>query len=174
MEEQAAATREIVRNVVETTAAAREVSDRIAIVSRDAASAGDQSAQVRTAIAGVTTKVESLRTILVRVVRTSTAEADRRTQRRYRVDLGARVVGGPAVRVADISEGGVWLTGKAGLKTGDRGRVEIDGFPGAVEFEVRNISPGNDHLQLTPGAEQIEPWRAFVARHAVGATRGVA
>ncbi|MFM8801462.1 MAG: methyl-accepting chemotaxis protein [Tagaea sp.] len=174
MEEQAAATQEIVRNVVETTAAAREVSDRIAIVSRDAASAGDQSAQVRTAIAGVTTKVESLRTIFVRVVRTSTAEADRRTQRRYRVDLGARVVGGPAVRVADISEGGVWLTGKAGLQTGDRGRVEIDGFPGAVEFEVRNISPGNDHLQLTPGAEQIEPWRAFVARHAVGATRGVA
>ncbi|MFM7344927.1 MAG: methyl-accepting chemotaxis protein [Tagaea sp.] len=166
MEEQSAATQEIARNVQETTSAAREVSNRIALVSRDASVVGEQSAEVRTAIASVTANVEALRNVLVRVVRTSSAEADRRKHRRHAVDLGARLAGGMAVRVADVSEGGLWLKGQAGLKMGDRGRIEIDGFAGALDFTVRATSPGNDHLELSVAGAQAEAWARFVAARA--------
>ena len=167
MEEQSAATQEIARNVQETTSAAREVSNRIALVSRDATTVGEQSGEVRAAIATVTANVEALRSVLVRVVRTSTTEADRRKHPRRAVDLGARIAGGAAVRVADISEGGMWIKGRAGLKTGDRGRIEIDGFGAALDFQVRGTSPGNAHLELAIDGVQADAWARFVAARAV-------
>jgi methyl-accepting chemotaxis protein len=166
MEEQSAATQEIARNVQETTSAAREVANRIVLVSRDAATVGEQSAGVREAIATVTTNVEALRSVLVRVVRTSTVEADRRKHPRHAVDLGARIVGGGGARVADISEGGLWLKGQAGLKNGDRGRIEIDGFAGALAFTVRAASPGNDHIELSLDGPQADAWARFVSARA--------
>jgi aerotaxis receptor len=76
--QQAAATQEITRNVSETAASAREVSSRIQHVSEGAAKVGSQSEQVRHAIGGITEKISGLQAVLVRVVRTSTEEADRR------------------------------------------------------------------------------------------------
>jgi methyl-accepting chemotaxis protein len=166
MEEQSAATQEIARNVQETTSAAREVANRIVLVSRDAATVGEQSAEVRAAIGSVTTNVEALRSVLVRVVRTSTAEANRRKHTRVAVDLGGRIVGGAAVRVADMSTGGLWLKGRTGLKSGDRGRIEIDGFSGTLDFVVRATSPGNDHVELALAAGSQPGWAAFVAARA--------
>jgi aerotaxis receptor len=107
-----------------------------------------------------------LRNVLVRVVRTSSAEADRRKHRRHPVDLGARLAGGLGVRVADVSEGGLWIKGRTGLKTGDRGRIEIDGFAGALDFTVRATAPGDDHLELSVAGAQAEAWARFVATRA--------
>ncbi|KRQ09873.1 methyl-accepting chemotaxis protein [Bradyrhizobium manausense] len=75
MEEQDAATREIARSISESASAAKEVSAKIANVSRDAASVNDRAAEVRQAIAGMAANLESLRSVVVRTVRESTAAA---------------------------------------------------------------------------------------------------
>lgn len=75
MEEQDAATREIARSISESASAAKEVSAKIANVSRDAASVNERAADVRQAIAGMAANLESLRSVVVRTVRDSTAAA---------------------------------------------------------------------------------------------------
>ncbi|MBR0822016.1 methyl-accepting chemotaxis protein [Bradyrhizobium liaoningense] len=75
MEEQDTATREIARSISESASAAKEVSAKIANVSRDAASVDERAAEVRQAIAGMAANLESLRSVVVRTVRDSTAAA---------------------------------------------------------------------------------------------------
>ncbi|WP_369720409.1 methyl-accepting chemotaxis protein [Bradyrhizobium sp. LLZ17] len=75
MEEQDAATREIARSISESASAAEEVSAKIANVSRDAAAVNERAAEVRQAIAGMAANLESLRSVVVRTVRDSTAAA---------------------------------------------------------------------------------------------------
>ncbi|KJC42629.1 methyl-accepting chemotaxis protein [Bradyrhizobium sp. LTSP857] len=75
MEEQDAATREIARSVSESASAAKDVSTKIGNVSRDAASVNERATEVRQAIAGMAANLESLRTVVVRTVRDSTAAA---------------------------------------------------------------------------------------------------
>lgn len=75
MEEQDAATREIARSISESASAAKEVSAKIANISRDAASVNERAADVRQAIAGMAANLESLRSVVVRTVRDSTAAA---------------------------------------------------------------------------------------------------
>ena len=75
MEEQDAATREIARSISESASAAKEVSAKIANVSRDAASVNERAAEVRQAIAGMAGNLKSLRSVVVRTVRDSTAAA---------------------------------------------------------------------------------------------------
>ena len=75
MEEQDAATREIARSISESASAAKEVSAKIANVSRDAASVNERAVEVRQAIAGMAANLESLRSVVVRTVRESTAAA---------------------------------------------------------------------------------------------------
>src|SRR6266702_711835 len=75
MEEQDAATREIARSISESASAAKEVSAKIANVSRDASSVNERAAEVRQAITGMAANLESLRAVVVRTVRDSTAAA---------------------------------------------------------------------------------------------------
>ena len=75
MEQQDAATREIARSISESASAAKEVSAKIANVSRDAASVDERATEVRQAIAGMAANLESLRSVVVRTVRDSTAAA---------------------------------------------------------------------------------------------------
>ena len=75
MEQQDAATREIARSISESASAAKDVSTKIANVSRDAASVNERATEVRQAIAGMAANLESLRTVVVRTVRDSTAAA---------------------------------------------------------------------------------------------------
>jgi methyl-accepting chemotaxis protein len=75
MEEQDAATREIARSISESASAAKNVSVKIGNVSRDANSVNERAAEVRQAIAGMAANLESLRSVVVRTVRESTAAA---------------------------------------------------------------------------------------------------
>lgn len=78
VEEQSAATAEISRNVNETAKASREVSERISEVSGEASVTGQLAADVGTLSDRVAAAVRDLRTVLVDVVRASTADDDRR------------------------------------------------------------------------------------------------
>lgn len=74
MEQQDGATREIARSISEAAAAAKEVSSKIALVSRDADSVSGRAAEVRQAISSVSSNLTSLRSVLIRTVRESTAD----------------------------------------------------------------------------------------------------
>ena len=158
MEEQSAATQEISRNVVETSSAAREVADLIARVSQDARETGEQAGSVRTNSDEVSHSIQSLRQVLVRVVRTSTKEADRRKLPRYTVDLACtvRTPSGETMdtRISELSEGGATIAKALPLPVGGRGSVSIRDLGAELPFEVRAALDGRLHVRFidTPAA----------------------
>ncbi len=155
MEEQSATTAEISRNVVETSSAAKEVSSLIASVSADAAETGDQAGGVRHASNDVSHSIHDLRQVLVRVVRTSTKEADRRICPRVEVNVPCSVtLGGETFegKLEDISAGGAAVLGIDECQAGLQGRLSVAGQTIAVE--VRTWEDGTLHLVFTEGPER--------------------
>jgi methyl-accepting chemotaxis protein len=112
IEEQNAVTVEISRTVEETSLAAREVASQIVCVSNEAVETGRRASEIRDGSAEIANKVDALRATLVRVIRTSTTDVDRRNS--LRVDIR-----GPAVLklqgrsdrviVRDLSLGGAMI-----------------------------------------------------------------
>jgi methyl-accepting chemotaxis protein len=78
VEQQGAATAEIARAVTETATAANEMTARTADVSAEAGETGSHATEVRENAAGLDSAMEDLRNSVIRVVRTSTTEVDRR------------------------------------------------------------------------------------------------
>ncbi|AWK85976.1 methyl-accepting chemotaxis protein [Azospirillum thermophilum] len=173
MEEQAAATREIARNIAETAHAAQEVSTRIAAVSREAASAEERASTVHAVTTQVASGIDELRRVLVRVVRTATADVDRRREPRYAVDRRCRVeTGGHAeeVLVENVSKGGATVVGARLLATQRSGRLHLcDGVP-AIAFEVVATNGERQHLRFL----EDQRTRADVERCIAGLVRGLA
>lgn len=130
--------------------AAREVSSLIAQVSQDARQTGGQALGIRKTSGEVADSVGGLRATLVRVVRTSTKEADRRKTPRVDVDLPGRVRLGSTehhVRVLDLSLGGAKLSGVAAHE-GDRATLSIGGCSQALKFVVRGAGGETLHVKF--------------------------
>lgn len=146
VEEQGAATAEIARNVTQTAQAANEITGRIAEVSAEAQETGQHAADVQIDSAGLAELVSDLRRTVVRVIRTSTSEVDRRTSRRHIVDLPCRltVIGHGVLngRTVDLSEGGARIQSAATVPGGTRGTLGIDGVGAALPFTVRHAEVG--------------------------------
>ena len=142
VEEQGAATAEIARNVTETAAAANEMTRRISEVSSEAERTGQRSAQVRDDAAGLNTLVGELKHSLIKVVRTSTAEVDRRGHARHTVSLACRVTapgsGTQNGQVVDLSEGGAAISDAPLLPIGARASLEVDRIGMKLPFIVRS------------------------------------
>jgi methyl-accepting chemotaxis protein len=141
MEEQHAATSEISRSVTESALAAKEVSSKIVLVSRDADSVDARSTDVRSAIAGVSTNLSSLKSVLIKVIRTTTEDADRRQWPRHKADLPIRVTGRDGREVqanlVNISVGGAWIRCNPDMTTGEAASMTIQGYDQALPFTVR-------------------------------------
>jgi len=150
VEQQAAATAEIARNVGETAGAVDEVTRRIGDVSAESARTGERSAQVRDGTAGLNTLMAELKRTVIRAVRTSTAEVNRRRAPRYQVSLPCRVMvegcGPRPATVADLSEGGAFITGGPTLSAGSRGMLDVDRVGVKLPFIVRVADGGALHL----------------------------
>jgi methyl-accepting chemotaxis protein len=112
IEEQSAVTREIARTVDETSQAAREVATQITGVSNEAIETGRRASDMRDSSAEIADKVASLREILIRVIRTSTADVDRRMFTRLEIGRQGTIEfqgKSRSVAVRDISEGGAMI-----------------------------------------------------------------
>ncbi|MGA7803587.1 methyl-accepting chemotaxis protein [Bradyrhizobium sp.] len=144
------ATNQIARNVTSSATAVQQVSSKIAHVSRDADAVSDRAAGVREAISAVASNVSDLKELLVRVVRTSADEADRRDERRHRADLPAQIVGRgqSSARIIDISEGGAFVAGKLDLVVGETGLIAIQGLAEPVPFEVCGRKDNGLHVKF--------------------------
>jgi methyl-accepting chemotaxis protein len=114
IDHQSTVTMEISRTVEETALAAREVATQIVSVSNEAAQTGRRAAEIRDGSEDIARKVGNLRATLVRVIRTSTADVDRREGPRVQLDRRAviRWHGRSAkVTVCDISSGAAMIEG---------------------------------------------------------------
>jgi methyl-accepting chemotaxis protein len=112
IEEQSSVTVEISRSVEQTSHAAREVAAQIVSVSNEAIETGRRASEISDGSAEIANKVADLRATLVRVIRTSTTDVDRRTS--SRVDIrcpGLLTIQGRSVSVVvrDLSLGGAMI-----------------------------------------------------------------
>jgi methyl-accepting chemotaxis protein len=152
VEEQGAAPAEIARNVTRTAIAANEMASRIAEVSAEAAGTDQRAADVRNNTSVLTGAVGDLRRAVVRAVRTSTSEVDRRETPRMGVDLACRVRDGggveQAARVVDLSEGGARIAGAPALTPGASGSLTLDGSGLPLPFVVRHAGDGLLHVSF--------------------------
>jgi methyl-accepting chemotaxis protein len=168
VEEQGAATAEIARSVAETASAANVMTSRIAEVSSEADQTGHRAADVHQDVAALATAVDDLRHSVIRVVRTSTLEVDRRQNRRYQVDLPCRLelAGGAshAARVRDLSEGGAMIEDAPAMRVGDRGALRPEGFDAILAFTVCEVHDGMARVTFILDAASAESSRAMLAR----------
>ncbi len=152
VEQQDAATREIARNVGETAESAAEVTRRIAEVSADATKSGEQAMQVQTTASEVADSVDLLREVLVRAVRLSTPDVNRREKPRFLINRpGVVLVGGEraSTLVVNLSESGAVIADSPALGVGTEGSLRIDGTGQAVPFQVVACQGSRLHLKFT-------------------------
>jgi methyl-accepting chemotaxis protein len=157
MQQQNLATREIAASVAAAAGAVRDVATRIAAVAGETRRGGESAARVRVAAEEAEAAVASLRGTLIRVVRSSTSEVDRRLHERSELAMAARLrLSGGAehpVEVVDLSLGGAALSGappeaRQGmavalvLRGATLGAAVVGTEPGGrVRLAFREISP---------------------------------
>ncbi len=149
VEEQGAATAEIARNVAETASAANEMTSRVGEVSTEAERTDRYAGEVRDNASGLNSSVTELKHSLIRMVRTSTADVDRRTMARHNVDLPCRltVAGQTHVgRVTNLSEGGARLDGAPAIRAGVRGTLSLDNVSAPLPCIVQDDEGGSLRL----------------------------
>lgn len=158
MEEQEAVTQEIARNVSQTAEASREVSAKIQHVSEGARQVGDRASEVRVAVDGITDSIGELRTVLVRVVRTSTEDANRRMVARFaiHVDCEARTSYGTVrAQTRDMSENGANLHCARPLSVDSTGTLALPGLAAPIAFVVRSVNGERANTEFKfSGAEE--------------------
>jgi methyl-accepting chemotaxis protein len=157
VEEQGAATAEIARSAVQTADSARAVVTQVARVTDEAVHSGTEIAEVHQHLDRLGEGVVQLRQAVVRIVRTSTEEVDRRTEARRSVDVPASVnIAGSsaahAVRVIDLSEHGAQLQDGPALSEGAIGTIRIGSERGARPFVVRKTADHTLHVAFTAAA----------------------
>ena len=152
IEEQGAATAEIARSVTRTSGAVAEVSSGIGRVSEEAASVTGSAGDVSQAAQAVAASIDTLRTTLVRLVRTTTTEVDRRGKPRFRLDRPAVVeadAGRFEARVGNCSGGGAMLEGTFGpLAAGSRLRLTVDGLGERIPATVLRATATACHVKF--------------------------
>ncbi|MGD0433772.1 MAG: methyl-accepting chemotaxis protein [Acetobacteraceae bacterium] len=150
VDHQGSATAEIARSVTETAAAANEMTSRIAEVSAEAEQTGTQAAMVHESTSVLANTMIELKNAVIRAVRTSSQEVNRRASERIAVDLACRItLAGGATRagqVTDISDGGASVTAAVPMRGGDRGTLEIPGINVPLSFAVRSTDSRASHL----------------------------
>jgi methyl-accepting chemotaxis protein len=167
VEQQGAATAEIARNVTETAAAAQEMTGRTDEVSAEAKETRQRATEVLANADALGEAMNGLKQSVIRVVRTSTAEVDRRDSVRHDVDLPCRlVVNGQThtARVNDLSDCGAHVTGGPALPVGARGTLSLDdvGFP--LPFSVRVSAGGTLRLAFALDATAAAAFRGVAQR----------
>jgi hypothetical protein len=134
-------------------------------VRRDAENVSARSAEVRTSIAGVNQHLSGLKSILVKVVRTSTDETDRRASPRQpssvRISVSnARGQNIPA-QLIDLSKGGAAFSCQNGMSVGETGLARFEGF-GEMPFVVIWTSDDRVSVELKGSPERLQDYETWL------------
>ncbi|WP_170245160.1 methyl-accepting chemotaxis protein, partial [Pararhodospirillum oryzae] len=125
---QEGATAEIARNVRESSEATADVSQRIVAVAEEARANDTKTEGLREDALALLDSVRDLGRGITKVVRTSTAEADRRRYQRFDCSIRVRLGHGGAwrgARLHDISRQGAQVAGLPDVRPGTRLELEI-------------------------------------------------
>ncbi len=164
VEKQAAATIGIAFNVAETASAASDMSNRVTEVSAEAEQTEEYARSVRENASALEIAVAELRHAVIKVVRTSADEVNRRDSPRYPVDLPCRLSAAGAVQAArliDLSETGAQICDAPSLTLESRGTVLLDGVAVPLPFVVRHT---DNQGRLNVEFEATEPARLAVGQ----------
>ena len=154
MEEQNASTQEISRSVAETSLAAQDMFARIDEVSCDANDVGAQAERVNAGAEDVARSIERLQHVLVKAVRTSTEDANRRRKPRYAVNETCTITSNAkqySGLVANLSLGGAMLEGFGAALAGESGLLHLDRIGLSLPFVVLAEDEGQIHVKFVDG-----------------------
>jgi hypothetical protein len=167
VEQQGAATAEIARNVALTAAATHDMAARIAEVSVEAEGTDRQAAAVESHTTMLAGAVGDLRRAVVRAVRTSTTEADRRGSARHAVEMTCRISGDgrpeQTARVVDLSEGGASIADGPAMTAGASGGLVLAGTGSPLPFTVRQAENGILHVAFRLDEAATQRLRSVLA-----------
>ena len=145
VEQQGAATEEIARSVTEAAAVTGEATARISDVSAEVETLHSHASRVHENAVALAVDVEGLQRSLVRTVRTSAPEVNRRSEPRTPMRVLARIAlagrGEQDVMVADLSPGGAALEEAPSAAVGTHGMLRLAGAA-PVAFVVRSTEAG--------------------------------
>ena len=163
VQQQGAATAEIARNVGETAVAANVMTGRTEDVSAEAVRTGEHAASVDRDTSALAIAVGDLRRTVIKVVRTSSAEVDRRASERYLVDLSCRMTAASglsqSVRVTDLSIGGACIRDAQAMRDGERGTLDAPGVGFPLPFRVRRTDGGALHVAFELNAADADRFK---------------
>jgi methyl-accepting chemotaxis protein len=172
IQQQGAATQEIARSVDQSAQSSREVSSRIANVSGGAEEVSVRAVEVQGAIANASANIAALRSILVRVVRTSSEDANRRVSPRFRTDVPVAVTNSRGSRTVskfiDISEGGARIASAPGLNLQEPCTLHIEGIAASIAFIVREKTDDQTLLELAAEGETRQQYWTWLHRQTSG------
>jgi methyl-accepting chemotaxis protein len=151
-------TRAITSNVYETTRAVTGVTRQIQQVAAETANTRKMAQGVDSVCLDVTDKIKGLQKTLVKIVRTRSSDADRRTKPRFGVDRAAKVeTNGKVVEVGidNISEGGAKLRGHLDSRT-SAFNLRVDGLDLVLPCRVVSLDEESANVQfiLSPQTRQ--------------------
>ena len=140
-------------------------------MSAEAEQTGRDADTVHANAEGLAAAVTELRQTVVRVVRSSTTEVDRRRATRHPTDLRCHIaLAGAApvpARLANLSSGGARVEGGPALDVGARGALTVDGLGFALPFSVCAADGGGISLVFALAPGQIEQVATLAERVAL-------
>ena len=178
VEQQATTTQDIARTVAGTAQGTAEVSRRISAVSAEATVTGARANEVRAGATSTAAAVIALRRDLVKAIRDSAPEVNRRGSPRYQMPQPAWLVlptgepGGVAVQLLDISESGAAVSPPPGGMPRGRVRLRIpELLPDTLAADIVAQETDRLRLRLAPEPGQLaglsEALRQVAAHRAV-------
>jgi methyl-accepting chemotaxis protein len=142
------ATAEIARNVTETASAANEMTGHATEVSAEAEQTGKRATDLCKDAAALNTAEGELRHAVIRVVRNSTTEMDRRHERRFPEHLTChsplRVIHRP--HMSPTCRSMAPISAMPSVPAGTRGTLRIDSVDFALPFSVQAVEADALHL----------------------------
>jgi len=141
-QQQTAATGEIARNVSGTAEAVRVVFGQMSAVTAEAQGTEAAVKDLRDLADRIGHDIEEVRGVMVRIIRTSSDAADRRTDPRFRLDREAVLIvagGNVAIRCLDVSRGGARVRLAEPLPVGCAVVLRLAGLP---DLPGRVVSSG--------------------------------
>jgi methyl-accepting chemotaxis protein len=131
-EQQTAASSEIARSVAGTVLAMRVASDQIGAVTQEAHSTNAAVSDMRSVAGAVTDQIAELRSVMTRIVRTSSDAANRRSEKRVPVNLPVTLVmndGALRAKCLDLSRVGARVLAEQLLTSGAGVILRLPGLP---------------------------------------------
>jgi methyl-accepting chemotaxis protein len=167
VEEQSASTAEIARSMAEAAETARMMVAQNGNVQSAAQQASVQAGVVEQTSTVLQNAVRSLRQAVIRVVRTSTRDVDRREHQRFSAGLRGQITlnGNQTqeVWVENLSLGGAMLQTYCRAPIGTRGTLQIEGL--TLAFTIQNEHDDGIGIGFSLDATQAERLTALIHRN---------